>query len=248
MAIGILGGKTPKRALLLALAGTAVVLMVAAFAFDMTPLDAETVAVRARASGAAGPLVLMALLVAQAVVAPLPSPPLLIAAGFVYGPWIGFGIGWLGLLLGASACFGLARAFGRPFAERFVRPQSLAALDEYVSTRSGTTLLTLVSLRVFLPPVFDAVSYGCGLVRVPFGLFALATALGEVPKVGTFTYVGAAVGGVPSWLTAWVLLAPAAGVIGLRFMQSRRARTQGPARGAPEAGPAHSAEPEQRAH
>src|SRR5213594_1686362 len=96
-----------------------------------------------------GPWVaLIALLVAQAVVAPLPSPPILMAAGFVYGPWLGFGIGWLGLLLGASSCFGLARALGRPFAQRLVRAEQLATVDAYIAARTGATLLAIVSLRV----------------------------------------------------------------------------------------------------
>jgi len=194
--------------------------------FDLAQLDAEEVARRVRASGALGPLSLMALLVAQSVVAPLPSPPILMAAGFVYGPWIGFGIGWLGLFLGAGACFGLARALGRPFAERFVSAQRLATVDEYVSTRTGGTLLTLVSLRVLMPPAFDVVSYGCGLVRVPFRSFALATALGEIPKVGSFTYLGAAAGGIPDWLTAWILLGPMVGIIVLRFVRRRRQRAE----------------------
>ena len=211
---------------MLAVAGTAVMLLVAllVYSFDLVHLDAEVLANRVRASGALGPLSLMALLIVQAVVAPLPSPPILMAAGFIYGPWLGFGIGWFGLLLGASACFGLARVLGRPFAERFVRRERLAAVDEYVSTRTGATLLTLVSIRVFMPPAFDAVSYGCGLVRVPFPWFVLATALGEIPKVGSFTYIGAAAGGVPSWLTAWVLLAPMLGVIGFRRLRARRVR------------------------
>ena len=211
----------PRIAALVALAGAAVVLTVAGVSVDLTHLDAARIADRVRASGALGPLTLIALLVAQAVVAPLPSPPLLMAAGFVYGPWVGFGIGWVGLLLGASACFGLARALGRPFAERFIRTRRLAAVDEYVSTRSGTTFLTVLSLRLFLPPFFDAVSYACGLVRLPFHWFLLATALGELPKVGSFTYVGAAAGGAPTWLTTWILLAPMAGLVVLRL--ARRA-------------------------
>jgi uncharacterized membrane protein YdjX (TVP38/TMEM64 family) len=116
----------------------------------------------------------------------------------------------------------MARAFGRPFAARFVRPERLAAVDQYVTARSGATVMALVSLRVFMPAAFDAVSYGCGLVRVPLHWFLLATALGEVPKVGSFTYIGAAAGGVPGWLTAWVLLAPALGLIGIRLVCSRR--------------------------
>jgi uncharacterized membrane protein YdjX (TVP38/TMEM64 family) len=217
-------GLGPRLTRLIAAAGVVVVFLVMLFAYRYVgPFDAETLADRVRASGPMGPLALIALLVAQAVVAPLPSPPILMAAGFVYGPWVGFGIGWLGLLLGAGCCFGLARAFGRPFAERLVRSQQLAAVDAHIAGRTAVTVLTIVSLRVFMPPLFDAVSYGCGLVRVPFGWFLLATALGEVPKVGSFTYIGAASGGASTWLTAWILLGPALGVIGIRLVRSRLA-------------------------
>ena len=220
-----LRGARPKQAGLIAAVGVAVVLLVTflLYRYDLAHLDADMLADRVRASGAMGPLAVIALLIVQAVIAPLPSPPILMAAGFVYGPWLGFGVGWLGLLLGASACFGLARLLGRPFAQRFVRPEHLATVDANGATRSGATLLAIVALRVFMPPLFDAVSYGCGLVRVPFTLFALATALGEVPKVGSFTYIGSAAGGASSWLTAWVLLGPAIGVLGFRVIRSRLA-------------------------
>lgn len=213
------------RAILIAAAGATVTVLVALLIYwcDLAHLDADTLADRVRASGWVGPLALIALLVAQAVVAPLPSPPILMAAGFVYGPWFGFAIGWLGLLLGASSCFGLARALGRPFVQRFVGREHLATVDTYIATRTGATVLAIVSLRVFMPPLFDAVSYGCGLVRVPFWWFILATAMGEIPKVGSFTYIGSAAGGVSSWLAAWVLLAPALGVVGLRVVRSRLA-------------------------
>ena len=218
-----LRGRRPSRAGVAA-AGMAVVPAFALICwYDLAHLDADTLADRVRASGPAGPLALIALLIAQAVVAPLPSPPILIAAGFVYGPRLGFAIGWLGLLLGASSCFGIARALGRPFVQRFVRPEHLATIDAHIATRTGTTLLAIMSLRVFMPPLFDAVSYGCGLVQIRFVWFVLATALGEVPKVGSFTYIGSAAGGASNWLTAWVLLGPAIGVVGLRVVRSRLA-------------------------
>ena len=65
---------TGKIATVVALAGAAVLLAVGGRAFPS--FDADTIAVRVRASGAVGPLALIGLLVAQAVVAPLPSPPL----------------------------------------------------------------------------------------------------------------------------------------------------------------------------
>ena len=222
--------KVPKKAVLLALAGAAGLLMVGGLIAPISHerYSTETVVDQVRAWGTLGPLAVIVLLVLQAVVAPLPSPPLLMAAGFVYGPLVGFAIGWLGLLLGASACFGLARGLGRPFAERFVRPQRLTAIDQYVGTQSGTTFLTVLSLRVFMPPLFDAVSYGCGLVRLPFHWFALATALGEVPKVASFTYLGAVAGDAPTWLKAWIILVPVVGLLGLRLVR-RALRLRRPA-------------------
>lgn len=224
-------GDLPKRRTLAALLAVVVGLVLAGL---LVPLglggfDKETVIAQARAWGALGPVALMALLVLQAVVAPLPSPPLLMAAGFVYGPVAGFGIGWLGLLLGASACFGAARLLGRPVAERFVRAQRLAAIDEHVRGQSGTAFLAILSLRVFMPPFFDAVSYGCGLVAgLPFHWFLLATALGEIPKVASFTYLGAAAGDAPAWLKAWILFVPVAGLVALRLLR-RALRDRRPA-------------------
>src|SRR5262249_40517154 len=142
---------------------------------------------------------------------------------FLYGPWLGFAIGWIGLLLGATACFALARALGRPFAEKFVRPDRLATIDQYVSSQGGPAFLTVVSLRVLIPPAFDAVSYGCGLVQLPFLSSALATALGEIPRVASFTYLGAVAGTPPTWLTAWILLLPAFGLLVLRMVRRRHA-------------------------
>jgi len=213
------------RTVLLAIA-VLVALLVPVFMFwdELLQLDAERLAERVRAWGAIGPLGLIGLLVLQAVVAPLPAPPILMAAGFVYGPWLGFVIGWLGLLLGAGCCFALARRFGRPFVQRFVRAEHLTAVDAYAAQRRGRAVLAIVSLRIFMSPLFDAVSYGCGLIRVPFRWFMLATALGEIPKVGGFTYIGSAVGGSPGWITAWIMLAPAIGILGWRVLRSRFAR------------------------
>ena len=169
--------------------------------FGLTALDAEAAAAQVRAAGALGPAVLFALLVLQCVVVPIPSEPLMMAAGFVYGSSVGFTIGWIGVVCGASACFGLARALGRPFAERFVRPRTLATVDAYVGDRGrAATFGTVLLLRLFAFTSFDVLSYGCGLVRFPFRWFLLATAVGGMPKVFTFTYFGANLTDRPAWL------------------------------------------------
>ena len=82
------GASTGKIATIVALAGAAVLLAVGGRA--LPSFDADTIAARVHASGAVGPLALIGLLVAQAVVAPLPSPPLLMAAGWILlAPMVG---------------------------------------------------------------------------------------------------------------------------------------------------------------
>src|SRR5437667_420297 len=75
-------GARPKQGGLIVAAGVAVVLLVALllYRYDLVHFDANTLADRVRASGTVGLLALIALLIVQAVIAPLPSPPILLAA------------------------------------------------------------------------------------------------------------------------------------------------------------------------
>jgi len=213
----------------LVLLGTGAAVALSVSHFDIALSDPEALAQDVRDTGALAPLLLIALLVLQSVVAPLPSQPVLMAAGFVYGAFTGLAIGWLGVLLGALACFGIARVLGRPAVERFVRPERLNAVDAYVSEHGlSKTFLAVLSLRFFAHFSFDVTSYACGLVRFPFGWFALATALGEVPKVLIFTTLGAGLGEIPGWLGVAMGLGAIATVgVFLLLRRSASARTSG---------------------
>jgi uncharacterized membrane protein YdjX (TVP38/TMEM64 family) len=150
---------------------------------------------------------LLALLVVQSVLVPLPSQPLLMAGGFVYGAAGGLAIGWLGVWLGACACFAIARLLGRPAVLHFVREERIRAIDDWVGERGlRSAFVAVLSLRLFAHFSFDATSYACGLVRFPFGWFALATALGEIPKVAIFTLLGAGLGELPGWVGVGIAL------------------------------------------
>ena len=184
--------------LVLAVTGAATAWGIARFEISLANPDSLAEAVRA--TGALAPLLLIALLVLQSVVAPLPSQPVMMAAGFVYGPWAGLAISWLGVLIGAMACFGVARALGRPGVVRVVNPERLAAVDQYVSERGlARSFVGVLLLRLVAHFSFDVTSYACGLIRFPFRWFALATALGEIPKVLLFTTLGAGLGEMPDW-------------------------------------------------
>ena len=171
-----------------------------AYQIDFANLSVATTAERVRATGPLAPLVLLFLLVAQCVIAPLPSEPLMMVAGFLYGPRPGFVLSWLGVTLGACACFLLAD-LARPFAVRFVRAERLEWLDAQLGSRGELGMFVAVLfIRLFAFSSFDVVSYGCGLLRMRFRWFLLASAIGVMPKVFAFTYLGTSMSELPAWL------------------------------------------------
>ena len=208
-----------RRRAFLALAGLGVIVGVLVLRSDLPTLEPEEVATRIRAAGPLGPVALLAWFVLQCVVVPLPSEPAMMAAGFIYGFGFAFGITWLGVVLGAAACFGLARSLGRPFVERFVRAERLEALDARVGGRGlVATFAIVLALRLFAFTSFDVLSYGCGLLRFPFRWFLLATVLGAVPKVVAFTYAGAGMGARPGWLDGVMLVGMVSGLLVLPWL------------------------------
>ncbi len=202
-----------------------VVLLVAAGALVAWPVDfdAAAIAERVRAAGMLGAVGLLALLVIQCVVAPIPSEPIM-AAGYVYGPRLAFALAWVGVVVGAGLCFWLARAYGRPLAERVVSAERLDAAEARLQRgEPWTTFAALVAIRAVAFHSFDIVSYACGLVRLPFAAFLAATALGSLPKVFAFTYAGATLAARPAWLDA-LILAGTFGVLGVALVAALRRR------------------------
>lgn len=180
--------------------------------FDVTSLNAGAVADRIRGAGMVGHLSLFALLILQCVISPLPSEPLMMAAGYLYGPRPGFVLAWTGVTCGAMACFALAQSVGAPLVHRFVEPKRITALEAYFANRSVLAAASLLLfIRIFAFSSFDLVSYACGLLRFPVRWFFVTSALGVTPKVFAFTYLGANVGPQPVWLNVLI----AVGMLGI---------------------------------
>jgi len=113
-------------------------------------------------AGAFAPLVYLALLVFQAVIAPLPAPAVAIAGGYTFGVVEGFLLTWVGSLAGGVISFGISRFFGRGF----VKGRGMTGrLDRYVEEH-GVVLIFVLRL---IPLVsFDALSYAAGLSGIRF--------------------------------------------------------------------------------
>ena len=88
-----------------------------------------------------------------------------------------------GALLGSVATFFVGRALGRAWVERRAAGSRIAALDGAMG-EGGFRIVALVRLSPLLP--CSMASYLFGASRIPFGRFAVATAVGMVP--GTILY------------------------------------------------------------
>src|ERR687894_1262734 len=167
-----------------------------------------------RGAGALAPLVFVALLIVQAVIAPLPAPALAIAGGYGFGVVEGYLLTWVGSLIGGVVSFGISRRFGRGLvagsgpAER---------LDRFVEEHGAVLVFVL---RLIPLVSFDAISYAAGLSGIGFRGFLLATALGMAPGTFAFVYLGGSEPGLGTWIVLLGLagLAAAAYVFQRRFL------------------------------
>jgi uncharacterized membrane protein YdjX (TVP38/TMEM64 family) len=188
---------------------------------------ADLLAVRdyLRSFGIWAPLVSVLLVQLQAVVAPLPSFPLMYANGLLFGALWGGLLSWASILASALLCFGLARLGGRPLVTRLLRPATLARADRLLADVGPTSVFLL---RLMPLTAFDLVSFAAGLTPMRVGPFALATGLGMAPAV----FLTAAVGewGLRRpWLVAGGVAAVAAlgAVLGWLHRRARRRSTGG---------------------
>ena len=152
-----------------------------------------------QAAGAWGPVVLIALAIAQTVVAPIPGQMVNFVAGYIYGLGAGFLYSWLGLILGTAIAMGLARWAGRPVVERLVSRALLDRLDRLAQQRS-LGFFFLFFLIPGLPD--DLLCFAAGLTRLPLRILLPMAALARIPGLFGAVWLGAEAESLP-W-QVWV--------------------------------------------
>ena len=138
-----------------------------------------------RSFGVWGPVISLAMMVAQAIVAPIPGALVVFANGIAFGTFWGTVLSVVGQTLAAMVCFWIARVLGRGPVEAMVGRFGLESLDRWVG-RWGA--LGIVVLRLVPGVAFDGVSYGAGLLRIRFRAFVLATVAGVLPQSLFYTW------------------------------------------------------------
>ena len=135
------------------------------------------------------PLAFVALQAIQVVVTPISHYSVGVVGGFLYGPYLGGLLNYIGRVIGHLIAFFLARILGRKTAERYVSSKTLERYDKYVSDKS------LILFLIYYLPVFpdDEISYLAGLFKMKFKMFLLANLFGHLGGSLGLAYIGSGI-------------------------------------------------------
>jgi uncharacterized membrane protein YdjX (TVP38/TMEM64 family) len=150
----------------------------------------------------------------------------LLAAGAIFGPWLGIVVSLVPDTLSACLCHAMARGGGHRWAAaRLERHARAKAVLRLLADRRGG--MTVFLLRV-LPIHYTAVSYAAGLAGVGWPEFIAGTLLGALPGTLLYNLMGGAArhSSLPLLVASGlaVIVVTVAGALGARRLwQSDRA-------------------------
>jgi uncharacterized membrane protein YdjX (TVP38/TMEM64 family) len=122
----------------------------------------------------------------------LPGFPLTLAAGPLFGFWLGVLCSIVGNNLGCNASFLISRWLGRNFVKRLFADNGRWDRLSRLMERKGFTVLFYMRIFPFIP--YSVMNYMAGVTSLSFSDYAKATFLGPLP--GTFIYVYLAIAAV----------------------------------------------------
>jgi|GEM_PF-1886519 len=157
--------------------------------------------------GTWGFLVILSLFLLQTVIPVLPSVAPMVIAVLAYGPYLGGGLAWGGLILSAIVAYGIGKALGPVTLHRIIGEKSEKKMESFVD-RYG--LWGIVAARISPALSTDAVSLVAGLMKMAFAKFFLATAGGTLPLVILIAWLGEKIDRLKAgliWISAVSLLA-----------------------------------------
>lgn len=137
-----------------------------------------------RTFGPWGPVVFVLTFAAASVLA-IPGSILAVAAGALFGSFLGVIVDSIGSTLGASLAFLVARYFARDAVAQWLSRNDKFRRIEQLTARRGAMVVGLTRLVPLFP--YDLLNYGFGLTNIPFRTYVFWSWLCMLP--GTVLYV-----------------------------------------------------------
>jgi len=127
------------------------------------------------------------IVLALSVPLPIPSTPVILAGGFIFGASDGLILGLVGVTLGSLIYFSVGRLGGRKLIEKLVDQHHLKHFDRVFKKRGISVALISYSIPVF--PA-DTMSVLLGLTRISYLSFLLIVIVGYLPRLLIINVLG----------------------------------------------------------
>lgn len=150
------------------------------------PGGVDRVIADVRDAGPVGFLILLGLQFLQVVVAFIPGEVVQIAAGLLYGPWIGALIILLGCVVSSAFIFVVVRKLGAPFVQSMVSTQHLDKFRAFEETGKLNAVVFVLFLIPGLPK--DVFTYLVPLTDINMRLFLVLSNVARIPGIVVSTY------------------------------------------------------------
>lgn len=139
-----------------------------------------------RNAGPLGFLILLAMQFMQIVVAFIPGEVVQMAAGMMYGPWLGAAVILLGCIISSAFVFAVVHRLGAPFVRDMVPTKYLDKFNAF--EKSGK--LSIVVFILFLIPAMpkDTFTYLVPLTNMRMRDFLVLSNVGRIPGIVISTY------------------------------------------------------------
>lgn len=139
-----------------------------------------------RNAGPLGFLILLAMQFMQIVVAFIPGEVVQMAAGMMYGPWLGAAVILLGCIISSAFVFAVVHRLGAPFVRDMVPTKYLDKFNAF--EESGK--LSIVVFILFLIPAMpkDTFTYLLPLTNMRMRDFLVLSNVGRIPGIVISTY------------------------------------------------------------
>ena len=172
----------------------------------------EGLVTEVRSAGGMGVLMLLGIQFLQIIVAFIPGELVQLAAGMMYGPWLGALIILVGCVVSSTVIYLLVHNLGQPFVESMVSTKYLERFREFEESGRLTPVVFLLFLIPGLPK--DVFTYLVPLTDMPMKTYLLVTTIARIPGVLMSTYAASGLidGNIRQSIAMFVVLAIIAGV------------------------------------
>jgi uncharacterized membrane protein YdjX (TVP38/TMEM64 family) len=214
-------GRTMPKADIFKLAGLlAFVVLIVGICAALWPMlsqmfsngGAEGLIQQVRDAGPLGMLILLGMEFLQVVVAFIPGEVVQVAAGMLYGPWLGALIIVVGCFISSWFIYELVHRLGQPFAEAMVPTKYLEKIRAFERSGKLDSMVFILFLIPGLPK--DTFTYLVPLTEMRRKDYLIITTVARIPGILMSTYAAAGLmdGNIKQSIAIFIVIAIIAGI------------------------------------